>query len=239
MTILRLELRGWWIEARLRVARWLLEGYARTLEESVDLLRYRVILMGCAGPVRIIMPHTPNPDVPMFFTGDVCRAANVEPVNLKNWIMRGVILMSDEDRERYKHLEIEPQSYERLATGSGRSHLFTLRRVIQVALVAELTRLGVPPAKAGMLALGFTDVGKGGAGYAGEIPTIKRFPGQLFRSGMTVLVAYSDKDTSTVINVDEETPLFEILASGAAAIVINVNEVCRRTCAALDVDYPV
>ncbi|WP_141563197.1 MerR family transcriptional regulator [Teichococcus rhizosphaerae] len=172
----------------------------------------------------------------MFFSSDVCRAVGIDMATLKNWIKRGVILMSDQDRERYG---IEGPSQERLATGSGRSHLFTLRRVIQTALVAELTRLGVPPGKAGMLALKFTDVGKGGAAYEGEPLTIKRFPGQLFQAGLTVLVAYSDKDTGTVINVDHETPFFEVLASGSAAIIVNVNEVCRRTCAALDVDYPV
>jgi hypothetical protein len=182
------------------------------------------------------MPYTPNPDVPMFFTEDVCRAVNTDPVNLKNWITGGVILMSDSDREQFN---IKGLLNERLDLGSGRSHLFTLRQVIQVALVAELTRLGVPPSKAGVLALGFTDMGQGKAGNAGESsPTIKRLPGQLFRSGLTLLVAYPDEDTSTIINADRKTPLFEILAWGAAVVVVNLNEVCRRTCAALDVAYP-
>jgi hypothetical protein len=183
------------------------------------------------------MTQTPQPDVPMFFTGDVCRAVGVDQVTLKNWIARGAILMSDEDRAR---LGVEGPSHERLATGSGRSHLFTLRRVVQIALIAELVRLGFSPSKAGVLALGFTDVGKGSIDENGK-PAIQRFPGQLHKSGHTLLIAHPDQETSTIINADLNASLHTIFQSGAegsSAAVVNVSEVCARVCAALDVKYP-
>ena len=185
------------------------------------------------------MPATPHPDQPMFFTGDVCRAVGIEQSTLKNWITRGAILMSDDDRKRFG---VDGPSHERLASGSGRSHLFTLRRVVQIALTAELVALGLPPLRAAMLALGFTDVGDGGGGWVGEPIELGRLPGQLYKDGLTLLVAYPEEESSHVINVDPKTPLYEVLFRGArqhkALLLVNVADVCSRVSTALDVVYP-
>jgi hypothetical protein len=86
---------------------------------------------------------TPELDTPRFMLADVATAVNLVPGLVKTWISRGVIRLGFYDRE---------------GRGAGSRHQFTLRRVICIATTAELVALGVSPAKAGDLALNFTDV---------------------------------------------------------------------------------
>jgi hypothetical protein len=48
--------------------------------------------------------------------------------------------------------------FDRPALGKGSSRVFTLRRVISIALTAELVRLGLAPSRAGLLAYALTDL---------------------------------------------------------------------------------
>lgn len=196
------------------------------------------------------MTYLPNPDAPQFFSGDACKAAGIDGATLKNWIVRDppVILTTDEDRAAFaaayaqdEHaIGPEGPSHERMATGSGRSHLFTWRRVMQIALTAELVRLGLPPRKAGIVAAGFTDVGDG-AGQWGDGPVkFDRLPGEMYPSGLTVLVTSPDTDTGRVVNVGGKSSLAEVFFHGtrraAAVALVNVNEINDRVANALGLD---
>lgn len=172
------------------------------------------------------MPYIDNPDAAQFLAGDACKAAGIDNATLKNWIHpdRRAILMSEDDRR---------------AMGSGRAHLFTFRRVMQIALTAELVQLGFPPRKAGIMAAGFTDVGDGVAAFGDEIPPpTERLPGELYRDGYTMLVAFPDEDRGHIRKVVPKTTALELMFKQGAgqrstAVLVNVSFVDRRVKAAL------
>jgi len=85
----------------------------------------------------------PGLDTPRFLLGDAAAAADLTPGLIKVWVSRGIIRLGFYDRE---------------GRGAGSRHQFTLRRVICIAMTAELVALGISPAKAGELALNYTDV---------------------------------------------------------------------------------
>jgi hypothetical protein len=189
------------------------------------------------------MHYVDDLDAPQFFTADACKAAGIEQSTLKNWIVRSppAILISEEDRAS---IGAAGPSHERMAGGSGRSHLFTFRRVMQIALCAELVRLGFPPRKAGLIAAGFTDLGIGSFGWVGEPfkPTKReRGPGELYANGLTILVAEPETGLGRVINVDPTKPkLWELFYSGTqrttSAAVVNVTAVWARVIESLGLD---
>lgn len=185
------------------------------------------------------MAYIDDPDAPQFFSGDACKAAGIDNATLKNWITRSppAILVSDEDRAAFADIGVTGPSFERLAMGAGRSHLFTYRRVMQLALTAELVRLGFPPRKAGMVAAGFTDVGDTASGWGNEPIMIERLPGELYQDGLTILIAEPDRETGHTMKVDFKTPLTDVLFSGArritTAVVVNVGDINDRVLASL------
>lgn len=193
------------------------------------------------------MSYLNDPDAPQFFTGDACKAAGIDNATLKNWITRSppAILMSEEDRAEFAERgftdeSFDRQSYERLAMGAGRSHLFTYRRVMQLALCAELVRLGFPPRKAGMVAAGFTDIGDTATGWGNEPIEVKRLPGELYYDGFTLLIARPDRETGSCLNVDFKTPITDLLfhsnQSLTTAVIVNVNHVNDRVLGSLGLD---
>src|SRR5690242_18694232 len=127
-------------------------------------------------------------DLQIHQAGEVARAAGIEPTVLQNWLNRGVILMSAGDRE---------------AAGAGRVRLFSFRRALQVAIAAELTRLGVPVSDAARHALEFTDIGGTAGGFRkdreDEPDPPSRPPGELFPEGKTFLIVYPG-DRAEVVN---------------------------------------
>lgn len=168
------------------------------------------------------MNYIENIDAPQFFSADACKAAGIESATLKNWLLpdRHAILMSEEDRR---------------AAGSGRPHLFTYRRVMQIALTAELVSLGFAPRRAGTMAAGFTDVGEGFSGWVGEVYPVPKLrgPGELFEDGFTFLIASPGEESSHVCQVDLKTPLVKLMWSPgigtrSTAAMINVNHVDWR-----------
>lgn len=158
-------------------------------------------------------------DAPQFLATDVCRAAGISAATLKNWISRStgdagpVIPMTDVDRK---------------ASASGSPHLFSFRRVMQVALTQRLAALGIPVKRASLAALKFTDIGGSERAYhAGEIPIV-RGPCEHFMEGDTYLVLFAGDETpGRLINVkdgEDALPKIEAQAymrgmSGVAAIV--------------------
>jgi hypothetical protein len=177
------------------------------------------------------MTYSNDPDLPQFFSADLCTAAKIDTATLKNWISREpyALRLSDGDRR---------------AIGTGRQHLFTYRTVMQAAICAEFVVLGLSPRRAGAFAELFMNLGEGGQGNAK-----RRAPGELFPTGSTVLVAYpagpQDKKelwASQAVNMTTETRLddvFKQLNGGreAAAVMINISMIHDRVRNAFGPDY--
>ena len=141
------------------------------------------------------MAYSLDPHVAQFFTVDVCAAAGITPATLVNWIGKQppAIVMGADDR---------PGT-------SGRSHLFSFQRAMQIALTAKLVSSGTgSPRRAGMLAATFTDMS---SGFEDNADGTRREPGELFRTGYTVLVAYPGEDHATILNmIEDKTPMRNI-----------------------------
>lgn len=84
-------------------------------------------------------------DVPKLLLGDAAYAAGVSANLLKAWLSR-------------EPLVIKLGEHDQMALGKGSARVLTLRRVIQIALTAELVRLAVAPQRAGKLSFIITDV---------------------------------------------------------------------------------
>lgn len=154
-----------------------------------------------------------------FSSLEACRGANIESSTFKNWISRDppAILLSSQDRDA--------------RDGRG-SFSFSLNRVMQLALCAELVALGFAPRQAGMLAAGFTDVGEGSSVWVNDPepehePKALRLPGDLFSDGYTVLVAHRGSDASEIKNVfpGQAWDPFYSMGGGhsTSAVLVNVN----------------
>jgi hypothetical protein len=87
----------------------------------------------------------PELDKPQFLLGTVAKVAGISPNLLKAWVSRdpNVIPLGDKDVG---------------GKGKGSSRLFTLRRALNVALTAELTRIGIKASIAGKAARLVTDI---------------------------------------------------------------------------------
>jgi hypothetical protein len=160
-------------------------------------------------------------DAPRFTTPDACIAAGIGPATLRGWLSRepAIILLRKSDQP---------------ATGVDHRRLLTLRRVFQIALTAELMRLGVLAQRAGNLAALFTDQG-------GERPAVRpsnpdyahRLPGHLFANGSTVLVANKGR-FGPIISAVTNKPFAEVFTRhNSNALVVNVGEMVDRVLAAL------
>lgn len=85
---------------------------------------------------------SPEWDTPAFLLSDAAAAAEVKTNILKAWLDREVVPLGPTDRQ---------------ALGRGSGRVFTLRRVVSIAIMAELTRMGVKPSKAALVAYVVTD----------------------------------------------------------------------------------
>jgi hypothetical protein len=188
------------------------------------------------------MSLIPDFDVPQFFTGQMCGGAGIGHQTLKNWITRDppALLISAADRALFaaQGIRIATEPHDRLSTQTGRPHLFTFRRVLQAAIVAELSRLGVVPRQAGMLSLAFTDVGDVAAVFQGEpLPDVRQ-PGELYPTGETFLVARAGESIASVVNIDvnkaSAATVFGLLGAGdPASMIVNLNVIDARVRASL------
>lgn len=177
------------------------------------------------------MPYVDNPDLPQFFSADLCKAANIDAATLKNWISREpyALRLSDDDRR---------------AIGTGRPHLFTYRTVLQAAICAEFVALGFPPKRAGSLAELFMKLGHGNSRDPKRLAA-----GELFPTGSTVLVAYpagpQDQKELWVcqsVNMTPETRLddvFKQLNGGREnkAVLINLSTVYENVRSTFGPDF--
>lgn len=112
--------------------------------------------------------HNPDPDAEFFSTEATAHASDGPLPTLKTWFARGdIALLKDE------------------TPGRGRERRFSLRRVMQIALVVRLARAGASPSAASIAAAKWTDVGRP-----------DRLPGGLFPKGQSYFVARIDRDGS-------------------------------------------
>jgi hypothetical protein len=170
-------------------------------------------------------------DTPRFTTADACSAAAIGPITLKDWLgcEPAIILLRKNDRP---------------ATGIGHEPLLTLRRVYQIALTAELMRLGVAAQRAGNLAALFTDHGgEEPADWRSNPDYVHRRSAHLFETGCTVLVANKDdRRFGPIISAVMNVPLIAVFRQFIAvlsqhisdAIIVDVDEVVARAIAALE-----
>lgn len=99
---------------------------------------------------------------------DAMRIAGISHHRLARWLDRGIV--------RLRPYDIETQ-------GTGDPRLFSIRRIYQIAITAELTRIGVSADRASRAALAFTDHDQPG-----------RQAGELFADGATWLALTADAD---------------------------------------------
>jgi hypothetical protein len=177
------------------------------------------------------MSYSNDPDMPQFFSAELCAAANIDAATLKNWISREPysLRLSEDDRR---------------AIGTGRSHLFTFRTVMQAAICAEFVMLGLPPRRAGAFAELFMNLGQGDA----RDPK-RRDAGEIFPTGVTILLAYpagpQDKKelwASVAINMTPETTLADVFRSlnggrAITAVMLNLSGLYERVRQAFGADF--
>jgi hypothetical protein len=146
------------------------------------------------------------PQVPSAVT---CRTAGIDAGTLKNWICRkpAAVLLTNEERAK---------------AGQSTRFAFTINRVTQITITAELVRLGLGPKAAALIAAGFTDAGDG------PLPGApKRNPGGLFETGQTLLAAYPETEVGYVFNVSPQETWRQVLHrhvhSTPSSIIIDMN----------------
>ena len=123
----------------------------------------------------IRFPTDADFDEPRFLLADAAAVAGISTNLLKSWLSRKpiVIALGPHDRE---------------PIGKGSSRVFTLRRILTIALTAEMTRLGITPSHAGLLASSFTDMA---------------WPGESWETRQNkILVAYPSSNTISLVDGD-------------------------------------
>lgn len=83
-------------------------------------------------------------DVPQFLLGDAAFTAGLSTTVLKAWLSRPPFVIS------LGEADTKP-------LGKGSARIFTLRRIVNIAVTAELVRLGVTPKQAGAIGFHMTD----------------------------------------------------------------------------------
>jgi hypothetical protein len=137
-------------------------------------------------------PRDADLDEPRYLLGDAAAASDLNPNLLKSWLSR---------EPRVIHFG----PYDRPAIGKGSARVFTLRRIISIAMAAELVRLGVTASKAGMLAFTMTDT---------HFPNGSSDPQQATFAAVTgdaLQVAYPDDDGWIFIPEGSNPSLREML----------------------------
>lgn len=151
-----------------------------------------------------------DPNLPQFASDLACEAASIDLTTLKNWISRKPAIVHLEECERVQ------------AGTKGTSFRFTLRRLLQLAITADLVRMHLPPREASLYAAQFTDV---------EDDPSRRM-GELFRKHYTFMLIYTGSPHASIVNVkaDEMWRLMVRKGAGAphrftSAVIVNLNQI--------------
>ena len=165
------------------------------------------------------MEYIEDIDLPQFPSSAACAAARIDLATLKNWAVRkpSAILLTEAERG---------------GPGRARRFAFSFRRVMQIAITADLVKLGFAPRRAVVVAAGFTEVGDSPAGWNDEVIMQARRPGQLYPDGFTILIAHPESELAEVVNVRRNTTFADVLTTHArpeeAVALVNINSVDRR-----------
>ncbi|KYH01700.1 hypothetical protein [Bradyrhizobium sp. DOA1] len=161
------------------------------------------------------MAYSDDVNFPQFPSDLACEAAGIDAATLKNWISR-----------KEPAVFIAPN--ERVQIGERTSFRFTLRRVMQLAIVAELNNFGIGPSDAAWMAAEFTD-------QENDMQT--RRAGELFEKNYTVLIV-AGSHLCSLVNATAETswrllPTLSMAPSASSNIVVNINRIDMRVRVAL------
>jgi hypothetical protein len=155
------------------------------------------------------MAYKDDVNLPQFPSDLSCEAAMIDAATLKNWSSR-------------KPPAVFVARNERVKVGDRSFFKFSFRRVMQLAITAELVQFNIPPREAAWMAAEFSD---------SENSTSPRGAGELFAKNYTLLFVVGTE--AALINVPRSTPWFALSSFSpwqkpAAQIVLNINEIDGR-----------
>ncbi|MBI0432981.1 hypothetical protein [Roseomonas sp. KE0001] len=155
-----------------------------------------------------------------------CVAAGISTDKLKSWSNgpSAALLIPEDDMDR---------------RGRGIPLLLSFRRVVHIALTAQLVRHGLRPVDAAAAAAKFTDFGDPFHDAGNGVFIGKRLPGQLYQEGRTLLVvmpSHSATDSKVRLrNIkasDGATRLLALLSPSAT--IVDVSSVVAHVRTVLD-----
>jgi hypothetical protein len=117
---------------------------------------------------------------------------------------------------RYGKENTKFQPCDKRANGSGERNLYSTRRVMQIALTVECSRLGIAPSRGGKAAFEFSDRGNPG-----------RDVGELYPLGATLIVGLATGENN-IVNVPPDLSVNDVLSNDTAAFIINCNNVVSK-----------
>jgi hypothetical protein len=151
---------------------------------------------------------------PRFSSDAACEAAGIDSATLKNWISRrpsAVVLGAEERRQ----------------VGKRAVYRLSLRRILQLAIMGELVRLGHAPREAAAHAARFT-------GGPSEPPGGRDgHQAELFARNFTLLLVYSAAHAD-VVNARADDAWRVVMRPGPgmprqpAVTILNLNDIDRR-----------
>lgn len=149
-----------------------------------------------------------------FTISQASDAARVLPNTVRTWLQRN-------------HIDLLGDRGSQAADGKGLPHYISYRGVMRLALTARLVECGIHPRSAWLSALRFTD--SANTSYWEEGPASTRSDrklGQLYPTGLTLLVVRPNKEVGRVINVDDDAHPHRLIrgtvgAAGATIVIVN------------------
>jgi hypothetical protein len=173
----------------------------------------------------------PSPlDTSQFTTAQAAEAAGVSVYALQMQLKQGSIALGLGESAAMR------------SPGTGRSRVFSGRRVRHIALTEELARVGLPVKTASMLALAFTDHTMAdswpAAHQLGDRPEQSRQPGELYADDVTVFRVLFPLHGEPVASVDraadvESSPFMLGNVRHRAVVLIDMDDLMARTDRAL------
>ena len=158
-----------------------------------------------SAPIR---RDNPRLDEPRYLLGQVAHAAGISANLLKSWIDREIIVLGRHDRT---------------AHGKGSSRVFTLRRVLAVAVAAELVSMGMPAADAGYSGQGIVDAM---LGSPGKIVLVDEGFWIVHRHKRFAIT--TGKPTNTIPEIFEKLPFLGDDDTPASIIIISMGKIAKR-----------
>lgn len=118
------------------------------------------------------------------------------------------------------HVTIQPCDVP--SKGCGENRGLSMRRILQIAITTELSRLGIGPSRAAKAAFQFTDRSNPG-----------RAVGEAYPLGRTVLLGLADGQ-SKVINIPPDLTIADVLSTDGAAFIIDCGSVVAKVTKKID-----